>query len=377
MSANTLTGLVPTIYEALDVVSRELVGFIPAVSRDSQASRAAKDQTVRSPITPALTAEDVTPSNTSPNTAGFTSSSVDIVITKSRAVPFNFNGEEMLGTARVQEMKRDLIAQAVRTLANEIENDLAGVYIAASRAYGTAGTTPFATAADMSDLAQSLKILQDNGCPMNELKMILGTTASANIRGKQSQLFKVNEAGSSDLLRRGSLGDLMGFQIGESAKVKAHTKGTGTGYLVNGALAIGATTITVDTGAGTIVAGDVVTFAGDTNKYVVTSALSGGSFTIGLPGLVAAVADNVAITVGNSYTANAAFHKGAIQLAVRAPALPEGGDSADERIMIVDPVSGLNMEFSVYRQYRQVRWEVAAAWGVKMIKPAHAALLLG
>lgn len=39
--ANTLNSLIPTLYESLDIVSRELVGFIPSVALDANAARAA------------------------------------------------------------------------------------------------------------------------------------------------------------------------------------------------------------------------------------------------------------------------------------------------------------------------------------------------
>ena len=56
MTTNTLTNLIPDLYAALDVVSRELVGMIPAVTMDASVDRAAVNQNVRVAIAPANTA---------------------------------------------------------------------------------------------------------------------------------------------------------------------------------------------------------------------------------------------------------------------------------------------------------------------------------
>ena len=387
--ANTLTSLLPDMYEALDVVSRELVGYIPAVSRSSSAARAAIGQTMRVPIAPASSSATNTPGVTAPDTGDQTIDSVDVTISKSKHVPVRWNGEETMGLMNAgtfSTITADRFYQAMRTLINEIEADLhAEIYKRASRAFGvTVGTAPFATASDLSDFAGVLRILEDNGAPRNDLQLVLGSAAMANLRGKQSVLFKVNEAGSPDMLRNGFTDRVMGFALRQSAAVVSHTAGGMTGLLINNAAteAIGQTTLTTDTGTVNttgIVAGDLITIAGDTNKYNVKTGLvaASGDIVIGKPGLIAAAADNAAITVLASHVPNTAFARSAVILATRAPALPEGGDNASDVTQIVDPRTGLVFEIAQYKQFLQTVYHVRLAWGFRAVKEEHIAVLHG
>lgn len=383
LGANTLTGLIPTLYEQLDVVSRELVGMIPAVTRDSQVSRAAKGQTVMSFATPAVTASDIAPGVTAPNDGDQTIGNIPISISKSRYVPIRWNGEEQRGMQAggpgAMTILADQFAQAFRTLANEVEADLATSYKFASRAVGTSGTAPFGTANDLSDFSNARQVLEDNGAPTSALRYIAGGAAINNLRGKQAVLFRVNEAGTDALLRQGIVGEVGGMMVGNSAQIKPVTKGTGSAYTTNTAgYAVGATSITLITGSGTVLAGDVVTFAGDTNQYVVATGVAApGTIVLAAPGLRQAIpASATAMTITNNFTPNLAFARTAIVLATRIPATPMDAsgrpiDMADDRTIVVDPVSGLAFEVSLYTQYRQIKYEVALAWGFAVVKPEH------
>ena len=382
--ANTLTNLIPDLYASLDVVSRELVGIIPAVQRDSTTDRAAKDQVVRSFVAPASTAADITPATNAPDTGDQTIGNVEISITKARAVPMRMTGEEELGLnsgAGARAIRLNQIQQAMRTLTNEVESDLAGQHIYASRAYGTAATTPFGTAGDYTDASLTNAILDDNGAPLSDRHLVLNTAAAANLTGKQS---RVDFQGDVSMLRQGVLLDHMGMEIRKSGQIKTSTAGTGASATTdNAGYSVGDTVITLaSAGTGTIIAGDVITFAGDTNKYVVASGdadvSNGGTITLAANGLRQAIAASAtAITVVAAAARNLAFSRNAIVLATRLPALPSEGDAADDRVTITDPRSGLAFEVAMYKEYRRVHYELSLAWGVKTVKPEHLAVLLG
>jgi hypothetical protein len=380
--STTLTNLIPTLYSNLDVVSRELVGIIPAVTIDATTSRAAVDQSVRSFVAPASSASNITPGVTPPNDGNQTIGDVELKITKARRVPIRWTGEQELGSGpAASAIQGAQIQQAIRTLTNEIESDLADLYVAASRAAGTAAQIPFGTANNYTAASFARKVLADNGSPLSDLQLVVDTAAGANIRGLQSA---VNTAGSESILRQGVLLDINGMAVRESAQIKTPAAGSGANATTNTAgYAVGATVITLaSAGTGAIVAGDVITFAGDTNQYVVAAGdadvSNGGTVTLAAPGLrraIPAAATN--ITVVAAATRNMAFHRGAIVLAQRLPALPTGGDLAIDRTTITDPRSGLSFEVAMYPQYRQMQWEISCCWGVKVVKPEHFALLLG
>ena len=379
--SNTLTSLIPDAYAALDVVSRELVGFIPAVGRDPRADRVAVGQTLRVPITPANSAGgNITPAMTLPTAAYQTIGNKTLTISKSRFYPFSWEGEEVGAMDKgpgFLTIQQDQIAQAIRALINEMEVDIgAAAYQGASRAYGTAASTPFAST--LGDPAQVRKILDDNGAPQSDRSLVINTTAGAAMR-TLSQLTKANEAGDTSLLRQGVLLDIHGFAIRESAQVQSVTKGVGTGYVFNGTHAAGLTTLTMKNGSGALKAGDVVTFQNDTNKYVLAAAALTGATTvvINAPGLLKQHTDGETMTVGNDFTANVGFSRNAVLFATRLPVLPNGGDLAMDRITITDPRTGITFEFEAYPGDHMITYRVTAAWGVSVLKPEHAAILLG
>ena len=382
MAGSTLTNLIPDAYAALDVVSRELTGFIGAVTRDSTADRVAAGQTLRSIVAPTNTAgADITPAMSIPADAPQTIGNKSLTIDKNRFFPFSWTNQQQYaadmgpGYLTIQQAQ---IAQAIRAAVNEIESSIAiAAKNGASRAFGaTAGTAPV-----LGDFASAKKILDDNGAPQSDRTVVFDTTAGVSLRST-ANLFKVNESGDQTLLRQGLLGSLYGFDLRESGQVQTTTKGAMTGALVNGALAIGATAIVFDTGTVNttgVVAGDIITIAGDTNKYVVAtgSTSASGTITINEPGVRQAQADNAAITVFGTSARNIALSRNAIVLATRLPELPDGGDLALDRFTLTDPRTGLSMELAMYPGFRMATYHLSVCWGVSVFKPEHCAVIVG
>lgn len=373
---NTLTNLIPDVYAALDVVSRELVGAIPGVSRDARADRLALNQTIRSTVAPANTTTAYTPSMTVPAAIDQTIGSKDLTLTKSKFSGFSWTGEEQYAMDQgpgFLSIRQDQIAQAFRVLVNEMETDVCtALYQGASRATGASNTTPFATT--LGDAAQVRKILDDNGAPASARSLVIDTSAGAALR-TLGQLTKANEAGTSMTLRDGELLNLMGFSVRESAQIQRPAVGTAINMVLNGSHPIGSTTITVKTGTGNISTGDVLLINGF--QYVVEAGRTGvGAFTINAPGLRSAGVDGNAVTVQVLGSRNLAFSSNALTLATRLPIMPER-DLATASEVITDPRTGISFDLREYPGDGMVLYRIHAVWGWKVIKPEHAAILLG
>ena len=387
-NSQTLTGFTELIYEARDIVLREPVGFASSVIVNSGSEGVSINGTVKSFVAgePTLNT-DHTPSMTVPAGDDMTSTVEELTIGQVARVNIPLKGEtvrQLENTVGRQNFINNTLAQAIRKIVNAIEAHVGTVgKNGSSRAVGTAGTTPFASAHAL--IPQANQILTDNGAPQDgQRSLILSTGAATNLK-TLSHIYKVNEAGASDTLRNGVLLDIDGVAIKQSAGVASHTKGAGTGYVINnGNIAVGSTTISIDGGTVNvtgIAAGDIVTVADEptAGKYVVKTGLTAvaGNIVIAEPGLTGAIVDGKAVTIGASYTGNLLFHRSAIELVMRPPAMPDGGDIAEDRMTVFDPNSGLVFEVALYKGYGMNLMEIVCYYQAKVWKPELVATLLG
>ena len=375
--ANTLTNLIPDAYVALDVVSRELTGFLSSVTRDATADRVAEGQSVRSFIAPKNSAAgDISPSMTAPIAADQTIGNVAITIQKQRFAPFSWTGEEEYAVDQgpgYLNIRQAQIAQAIRTLVNEMEKqvyDIAAPDV--SRSTGTAAGSPFGS--NLNELTELKKILDDNGAPATNRSLIIGTDDGAILRQK-TQLTNVNQAGDNATLRDGELLNLFGFSVKESAQISSIADSGVTGTKINKAagFAAGDTELIIDSGSGAISAGDIVTI-GNFNYGVAAATTT--LLTLNSPGLQEAVADNATVTVVADSSRLLGFSQDAICLATRLPQAPQDGDQALGRETVTDPRSGISFEFVKWPGYDMNTYHVRASYGVSVISPEHVGAIL-
>ncbi|MCU1758718.1 P22 coat - protein 5 family protein [Pseudomonas sp. 14P_8.1_Bac3] len=375
--ANIFTALQPVLYSAAQEVSNEPFGVISAITADFDDKGVAVGDAVKVPVAPIRAVKSFTPSMAMPTGDDATADGVSVQITNTDYVDWNLTGEQIKSLENAgsdKEWVRQMIAQGMRALRNKAEvAACTAIKVGATRAVGTAGTNPFAS--DINIIPDVRKVLFDNGAPMADLQLCIDSSAGTSAR-KLGIIQQAYQAGNDQERRSGDLLRQFGFSIRESAGITAHTKGTGTAYVTSGSTGIDVPSVALVTGSGTVLAGDVVTFAADTgNKYVVNTGVAApGTITLGRPGAQIVIPTANAMTIGNNYVPNLAFERSAVVGVMRAPIIP--ANPIITQTMISDKF-GMTYLLLQIAGYGMTTWQLHIAYGFKVVQGEHVAVVMG
>jgi hypothetical protein len=382
--ANTLTAIVNSIWAKMIDAPKEVRGALDAVSMDIDNTPVDIGQPFKVSVAGAATAAAWSPRMYETAQGDQTPTAITMNLAATEAV-FNLSDAERgnlqrTGDNAYESFFQQSIAQAHRANSAVTGAALLGVIKAgASRAVGTAGTTPFAS--DTSALEQALYELKRNGAPKSDLVAVLSSAAWLNFR----LLGIVQQASlnGGDARKTGLLGKESGFELFEDFGIGAHVIGTASGTKFTATTDAGATSLSYDGDTnGPWTAGDVVTFGSgggsgtaDANKYIVSAANTATPLVINSPGLLIAHADEDTMTVGASYTPSHAFSRSAIKSVIRPVTCNVGG-----QVVGVSPIVdqyGLPSTLIEIRGTGMSVFSVVQAYGFAAIKPYAIMTILG
>lgn len=272
-------------------------------------------------------------------------SSVTLQIATQKGVDLNFTSVDL--TLSLDDFSKRILEPAMAALAANIEADAMSMYKDIYNQVNNIGA-----AATFAKLLAGRKILQDNLGPMTDRAANLNTQDTVDLVDALKGLFHDDKAVSKQY-REGKMGHTAGFDFMENTLWPKHQTGTSeivTAYLANSATAQTGSAIIVDTGANTLVAGDIVSFAG-TNSVHPESKVSTGvakTFTVVSatttlitisPAIVltgakqnvsAAVADNAAVSkhgaASVAHGISMLYHSDAFAISFADLVMPKGVD---------------------------------------------------
>lgn len=379
--ANDLSAVIPQIL-AQGLMALRGATIMPRLVNTDYANEArAKGDTIDVPIPSAIAVQEVAPAATPQSTPDTSPTKVQIPLDKWYEAPFQLSDKDMAESVRgVIPMQ---VSEAVKALGNQVNSDLFALYKGVYGYTGTAGTTPFATANDISDATNLRKVLNTQLAPLSPRRAVLDPDAEANALGQRAFQDASWRSDASGLIE-GQIGRKLGFDFFMDQSAPSHTAGTLSGVTISGAHAVGVKSITVATAATTgsvaLKQGDIITIAGDSQTYAVAADATVGAGTTGtvtiVNGLAVATAGGEAVSVKASHAVNLGFHRDAFALAVR-PLEAEGNGLGNIIQSAVDPVSGLALRLEVSREHKRTRWSFDILYGVKLVRPELAARLAG
>jgi hypothetical protein len=372
---NILDDIIPKILSGALQSLRESCIMPRLVNGDYSADARQKGDRINVTIPTTIAPVDVVPANIAPNPPDLIATTTPIVLDNWKEAAFYLTDRDQLS---IMEGYTPLqVSEAGKTIANAIDSSLLNLYKFSYLFTGTAGTTPFDSAAGTTSAQNARRLLNRAACPPQNRRMVLDVDADANATGLP-QFQSADRAATDMTITEGMIGRKLGFDFYYDQLMPRHApvRTAPTGWLVNGQYAAGVNTINIDTGAGTIVEGDLFTIAGNTQSYVVRSSTA-TSVTF-LPKTPVAIADNSAITFVANHAVNLGFHRDAIGMAVRSLQNSELELALGGRAMVmVDPVSQIPLRLEVTREYKRVRWSIDCLWGVGAVRPECMVRLVG
>lgn len=387
-AANTLQTLIPTLF-AQGLKSLRSNCVMPGlVNSDFGTEVKQKGDTIQVPIPSAMAVNDVVPGPVAPDPQGVAPATASIPLNNWKEAPFTLTEKEL--AAVVDGVVPIQLSAAVEAIATNINASILGLYRGVYGYVGTAGTTPFAS--DLTASTQARKVLGIQRAPTQNRRIVLGPDAEANALGLP-QFTNAMAAADDGIIREGVIGRKLGFDWAMDQQIPTHAAGSLTGTVTingaqgagNGSLDSGATgVVSLGTAAGAavnLVQGDILTFAGDSQTYVVLAAATIGASSTGTvnisPALRIPKSGGESVQVKASHVVNLAFHRDAFAFASRPLANESLTERADQSFQVADPVSGLTMRLTFREEFHRTRLAFDVLWGVGLVRKELAVRVAG
>ena len=356
---NTILTATAVTREALRVLHQKL-NFVGTITRDYDETFAQQGAKVGDTLKIRLPNQYTVRTGSTLSAQDTTESTVDLKVQTQKGVDLNFTSVDL--TMALDDFSERIIEPAMSVLAANVEADAMTMYRDVYNQVQGAGPATFAR------VLQGRKILVDNLAPLNGRTCNLNTQDNVDLVDALKGLFN-DKATISKQNREGYMGRTAGFDFMENTLWPSHPRGPSNGaFIVNGAGQTGAT-LTVSTGAGIPVAGDIITIAGvfrvhpetkqattNLQQFVVGGGATLTSFPIS-PAIVTtgalqnvsaspanAAAVSIAGTLSTGHGISMAYQKGAFAFATADMVMPRGVDFASREVF-----DGVSMR--IVRQY--------------------------